>query len=111
MADKTIDMEKIDRDAEFFKALADETRLAILRQLYREDSYVELIANRLSLTPGTISHHLKKLESAGLVRCSRTQFYMIYSINRAVLGQTIESFLAVPEARTEADKEAEYRKR
>jgi len=68
---------------ELFKCLGDETRLRILVMLRESDSYVELLASRLSLTPGTVSHHLKRLEACGLVKCSRTQFYMIYSLNMA----------------------------
>ena len=64
-----------------FKCLGDETRLRILALLRESDSYVELLASRLDLTPGTVSHHLKKLEACGLVRCSRAQFYMIYSLD------------------------------
>ena len=72
---------ELSKAAELFKCLGDETRLRILAILRESDSYVELLADRLSLTPGTVSHHLKKLEACGLVRCSRTQFYMIYSLN------------------------------
>ena len=56
---------------QLLKVLADETRLAILNILLWEDSYVEKIACELSLTPATICYHLKKLESAGVVNCSR----------------------------------------
>lgn len=72
-----------------FKALGDSSRLSILRILMEGESYVELIASRLSLTSATVSHHLKKLESAGLVECHRTQFYMIYSIKSELLSRTI----------------------
>ena len=68
--------------AALFKCLGDETRLRILAILRESDSYVELMASRLGLTPGTVSHHLKKLEACSLVKCSRSQFYMIYSLRR-----------------------------
>ena len=74
---------------QLLKVLADETRLAILNILLREDSYVEKIACELSLTPATICYHLKKLESAGVVNCSRSQFYIIYSLNRAVFDKPL----------------------
>lgn len=72
-----------------FKALGDESRLAIVRMLIAGESYVELIASRLNLTSATVSHHLKKLEAAGLVECHRTQFYMIYSVKREMLGESL----------------------
>lgn len=79
---------------ELLKLLADETRLEILNILMREDSYVEKIACDLSLTPATICYHLKKMESAGIVNCSRSQFYIIYSLNKEIfdlsLGEVIK---------------------
>ena len=58
-----------------FKVLADETRLKILRALDEKESYVELLAERLSLTPATVSFHMKKLLAAGLVDARREQYY------------------------------------
>ncbi len=91
-----------------FKCLGDPTRFAICALLARSDSYVELLAEKLSLTPGTISHHLKKLEEAGLVRCSRAQFYMIYALNRAPLEQRILDCLTIDDA---IDDDTRYRDR
>jgi hypothetical protein len=71
------------------KLLADETRIEILNILMREDSYVEKIACDLSLTPATICYHLKKMEAAGVVRSSRSQFYIIYSLNKDIFGKTL----------------------
>ena len=50
-----------------FKALADKSRLQILKSLALEDMYVERLAQRLELTPATISFHMKKLEDAACV--------------------------------------------
>ena len=44
-----------------FKALGDEARLGIVRSLAEKDLYAEVLAERLSLSPATITHHLKKL--------------------------------------------------
>ncbi|MBQ7780139.1 MAG: DUF2087 domain-containing protein [Clostridia bacterium] len=71
------------------KLLADETRLEILNILLKEDSYVEKIACELSLTPATICYHLKKMVSAGVVNCSRSQFYIIYSLNRDIFNKPL----------------------
>lgn len=71
------------------KLLADKTRLEILNILLKEDSYVEKIACELSLTPATICYHLKKMEAAGVVNCSRSQFYIIYSLNRKVFDKPL----------------------
>lgn len=79
--------------AAIFKALGDESRLSIVRMLLKGESYVELIASRLELTSATVSHHLKKLEAAGLVESHRTQFYMIYSVRREILGESLISLI------------------
>ena len=75
------------------KLLADETRLGILNLLLKEDSYVEKIACTLSLTPATICYHLKKLEAAEVVKCARTQFYMIYSLNREIFDLPLSALI------------------
>lgn len=74
---------------EFLKLLADETRLEILGILLKEDCYIEKIACELSLTPATICYHLKKMEAAGVVNCSRSQFYIIYSLNREIFDKPL----------------------
>ena len=74
---------------ELLKLLADETRLSILNLLLKEDSYVEKLACELSLTPATICYHLKKMEAAGMVRCSRSQFYIIYALNRDIFDRPL----------------------
>ena len=68
-----------------FKCLADQSRLQILQSLAQEDMYVERLAERLGVTPPTISFHLKKLAEAGLVRSYRTQYYAMYALERDML--------------------------
>ena len=92
----------------FLKLLADETRLAILNLLLKEDSYAEKLACELSLTPATICYHLKKMESAGIVNCSRSQFYMIYSLNREVFDKPL--FELIKTEKQAADPEEKYQK-
>lgn len=74
---------------ELLKLLADETRIKILNILMKEDSYVEKIACDIGLTPATVCYHLKKMESAGIVNCSRSQFYIIYSLNRDIFDKPL----------------------
>lgn len=63
-----------------FKCLADKSRLLILRSLAKEDMYVERLAERLALAPGTVSFHLKKLEEAGAVTARKEQYYTVYAL-------------------------------
>lgn len=72
-----------------FKCLADKSRLQILKSLAQEDMYVEQLAQRLELTPPTISFHLKKLLDAGAVRCYKSQYYMMYSLKREVFATSM----------------------
>ncbi len=90
-----------------FKALGDSSRLRIVGMLMRGEAYVELIASRLGLTSATVSHHLKKLEEAGLVECRRTQFYMIYSLIPDALSATLAELVA--DAAPPVDNDASYR--
>ena len=93
---------------ELLKLLADETRLEILNLLLREDSYVEKLACELSLTPATICYHLKKMEAAGVVRCSRSQFYIIYSLNRAIFDKPL--YELIQKDAPLSDAEEKYKK-
>ena len=93
---------------ELLKLLADQTRLEILNILLKEDSYVEKIACELSLTPATICYHLKKMESAGVVNCSRSQFYIIYSLNREIFDKPLYELIKKEEQ--EVDTEEKYKK-
>ncbi|MBO5305467.1 MAG: DUF2087 domain-containing protein [Clostridia bacterium] len=90
------------------KLLADETRLDILNLLLKEDSYVEKIACELSLTPATICYHLKKMESAGVVNCSRSQFYIIYSLNREIFDKPL--YELIQKDASVLDTEEKYKK-
>lgn len=96
-----------------FKCLADASRLQILAGLQREPMYVELIAQRLALSPSTVSFHLKKMEACGLVSAQKEQYYTMYSINPAVLDQPLRAFLAHADSGQdiEAQREAAYRQK
>lgn len=89
---------------EILKLLADETRLGIINALMSGDSYVERLASTLGLTPATICYHLKKLESAGIVKSSRTQFYIIYSLNPEIFGMTLGDLIKTPEPAEDPDE-------
>ncbi len=95
------------------KTVADETRLKILRALYEKDSYVELLAERLNLSPATVSFHMKKLQNAGLVDSRREQYYTIFSLKRDVLSLPLGKLIFAEEGEqtTEALREEQYRRK
>jgi ArsR family transcriptional regulator len=66
--------------ATVFKSLADEKRLKILTLLtFREMCNCELTA-ALGLTQPNLSHHVRKLENAGLVRSEKRGRWVYYSL-------------------------------
>ncbi len=89
-----------------FKCLADKSRLQILRSLLSEDMYVERLAERLDLTPATISFHMKKLEDAGAVGSYKDQYYTMFFINREIFQGCILDLIRVV-----SDDEVEQKKR
>ena len=96
-----------------YKGLADRSRLQILKSLLEEDMYVERLAQRLELTPATVSFHLKKLMDAGAVSSRREQYYTMYSINKEVFQCRILDILGEKssDAQRQQEREARYRQR
>lgn len=95
------------------KTVADETRIRILRTLFEKDSYVELLSERLGLSPATVSFHMKKLQQAGLVDARREQYYTIYSVKRGVFRHTLEELILEKDGgdATESLREEQYRRK
>jgi hypothetical protein len=77
---------------DIFKCLADQSRLRIISNLLKEPMYVELLSQRLELTPSTVSFHLKKLETCSIVTSKKEQYYTVYYINEEILDSTLRSF-------------------
>lgn len=67
------------------KTIADETRLRILGLLSERDHTGKELAERLQLTPPTISHHMRKLTEAGIVTSTADAQRHIYSLNVGLL--------------------------
>jgi len=63
--------------AQIFKILADPTRLAVLGELLEVELCVGEISARTGLTQSSVSHHLKTLREADMVR-RRRQGKQIY---------------------------------
>ncbi len=96
-----------------FKCLSDLSRLRIIQSLNQGEMYTELLAERLDLTPSTVSFHMKKLEDAGLIVSRKEQYYTVYSLNREVLEKTLyETAVSAPEQTDEQQKREEaYRRK
>lgn len=96
-----------------FKCLADKSRLQILKSLAKEDMYVERLAERLGLTAPTVSFHLKKLSEANAVSSYKSQYYMMYSLNKEIFETSILQILQEEsdEAEAQAQRDADYRQK
>ena len=97
-------MAELDELARIFKALSDPNRLAILDLVRKrcgkgcrlsaedEGNSVSAIAEEFDLALSTVSHHLKELRNAGLIRCEKRGQWVYCAPNDEVLKK-IESFL------------------
>ena len=68
------------------KAIADPTRLLIVRMLSRRPHYVQELADALGLSPATLSHHLKVLLEAMLAGIGVEGRRSYYSLNAQELS-------------------------
>jgi len=80
LAQQTADKKAIQEKTRFFKALADETRLRILKLLETREMCVCEIMVALDLTQPTASHHLGLLEKVGLVTNEKRGKWVFYHI-------------------------------
>jgi len=69
------------------KALADPRRYEILKRLGESDgvSSCEAMRGCVEISPATLSHHMKELEMAGLVRVERKGKFAHYQLIHDVL--------------------------
>ena len=98
---------------QLFKCLSDKSRLQILKSLAIEDMYVERLAERLGISAPTVSFHLKKLADAGAVTSYKSQYYMMYSLNKDIFHTSILEIIQEKsdEADLQAKRDAEYRQK
>ena len=76
--------------ADFFKVLGDTTRIKILSLLFERDMYVNEIANRLGISQSAISHQLRVLKQARLVRYRRMGREISYGLDDEHVREVFE---------------------
>jgi ArsR family transcriptional regulator len=80
------------------KALADPRRYELLRQIGRcNDAPMQCadIKECHPVTAATLSHHMKELEMAGLVRAVREGKFVSYTLRRDVLAAYMEQLAKI----------------
>jgi DNA-binding transcriptional ArsR family regulator len=89
-----MDATQIERLTTLFKALSDPARLRILGLLAERPHAGHELADRLALTPPTISHHMRRLVAAGLVSVTpdaQSRIYTLRSDALRALSRDLES--------------------
>lgn len=69
------------------KALGDETRLKVLRCVYKKINSTQAIAKELGITEAGVSKHLKIMYEAGVLRKRRDGNFINYIIEREVIDR------------------------
>lgn len=75
-----IEMKKLDKQAEIFKALSDKSRLRILKMLQKKSLCVCEITDILRLATSTVSNHLSILKETGLIIDEKDKKWINYRI-------------------------------
>jgi DNA-binding transcriptional ArsR family regulator len=80
LAEKAANPNQARKESRFFKALADEKRIRMLKLLMLRETCVCELKVALSLTQPTTSHHLGILEREGLIKKRKKGKWAYYSI-------------------------------
>ncbi len=87
MKKESIEIKSVPKDseilelAELFKLFGDETRIRIIYTIHKKELCVSDIANILGMTHSSVSHQLKNLKSARLVRSKKEGKEVFYALN------------------------------
>lgn len=81
-----------ERVQQIARALADPRRMELLRRIGKagESIACESLRCGCEVTAATLSHHMKELESAGLVKSEREGKFVRYTLRRDVLDAYCE---------------------
>ena len=75
--------------AELFKAMSDENRLKILKQLLSGERCGCTLINKLPISQPTLSYHLKWLNKVGLTTSYKEGTWNKHEVNKAKINQMI----------------------
>ncbi len=98
-----MDEARVARLTTLYRAIADPARLRILGELAAAPRTGTELAERLALTPPTISHHMARLTAVGLVRATPDAQRRVYSLNQAALHEAALPVAAADASTKERD--------
>lgn len=79
-------------DAAIFKALGDERRLKIVRQIAKTPGICSCeILGVYEMSQSTLSHHMKLLCEAGLVRCEKDGKWVHYALEENGIKRAVDA--------------------
>ena len=87
-----------------FKLFASDARVRIVRLLRGRALCVGALSDRLGVTQGAVSQHLRVLRDAGLVVSEKRGYYVHYRLNERAVAkfrQVVDSLLETPERKGE----------
>ncbi len=86
---------KNEKSIKFFKALANEERIEILKLLHQnKEMYAQDVEKHFFLEQSTTSHHLNTLKRAGITKSRREGRNIYYSIQYDTLSDAWDEFIA-----------------
>jgi DNA-binding transcriptional ArsR family regulator len=92
-----MNIEQVAKYADMFSAMGTEARLRIMQALlssHPEGLVVGEIQEELDIPNSTLSHHLDKLKSEGLVKVSRESTFLRYTANTDALQELLQFLYA-----------------
>ncbi|MBT2399803.1 helix-turn-helix transcriptional regulator [Streptomyces sp. ISL-100] len=89
MSDTSLERETVEEYARWFQALADPTRILIVRFLSGRPEPVPagVIVDHLNLNQSTVSHHLKILHNVRFLTRRRAGANILYAVNSRCITQ------------------------
>ncbi|MBE0511976.1 winged helix-turn-helix transcriptional regulator [Candidatus Bathyarchaeota archaeon] len=96
LANQLADPKFLRRKSRLLKALANETRLKMLKLLSVREMCVCELTIALNLTQPTASHHLNILQNVELVKDRKEGKWVFYSLAKPKLTQNLFAFLEFP---------------
>lgn len=90
---KMLNENDFDEISNFFKTMGDKTRIKICWAIFNHEMCVCDIANLLSMTKSAISHQLRELRLAKLVKCRKSGKTVYYQLDDEHVSNFIKNAL------------------